>query len=123
MMAVLGMVCGSASSAEAQWGYGYPAYAYSPVTYPPVMVAPVVVAPRPYVVFSAPVVYPAPVVYGGYGPAYAGYGGYGYGGYSYAAAPVVVRTSFNYGLFGHPNYHQRAYGPGFGRYHSHYRGW
>ena len=135
VLAVLGTVCGSATSAPAQWGY--PVYAYSPVTYPPVVVAPIVIAPRPYVgpyvVFSGPVVHPAPVVYGGYGPSHVGFGGYGYdgygyggygfGGYAYGAGPVLVRERFNHGLFGHPNYHQHAHGPGFGHYHSHYRGW
>ena len=106
VLGVMWVVCGSVSTAEAQWGY--PGYGQ------------VVAVPQPYVAYAvsvvpvAPVVYPAPYVYGGYG--YVGYG----------PGPAAYRERYNYGLFGHLNYHQHARGPGYGHSHYHHRypyGW
>jgi hypothetical protein len=113
-IAVVAAVCGSTTSAQAQWGYGY----YG---------GPAVVA-QPYVAYSAPYAYGGigygAVGYGGYGGY--GYGGGGYGGYGYGAGPAVVRDRYNYGAFGHLNHHHHAHGYGFGHQHYHTRspyGW
>lgn len=97
------IICSSASTAQAQWGYENPGYSYGAV----------IVAPQPYIGY--------PVPYSGYGfgygvPAYGvgyglggGYGGYGYGGY---------RHHSHY----HGHYHGRYHGGyGHGHWHGHGR--
>lgn len=112
VLVVVSTVCSSASTAQAQWVYPAPS-GYAPVmTYRPAVVIQPVVYTQPFVAYSAP--YPS----GGYGISY---GGYGYPAYGYGVGPGVFRDRYNYGLFGHLNYHHHQFGPGYGHAHYHAR--
>lgn len=102
LVVVVGLIFGSsASTAQAQWGYGYPVYPYGAV----------IVAPQPFVPYVA---YSTPPV--AFVPAYGVYGygvGYGYGG--------VVHSRYNYGPFGHLHHHYHGHAAGYGHFRGHQR--
>lgn len=113
VLVVVWVICNSTSTAQAQWVYPAP-IGYAPVVaYRPAVVIQPVVYTQPYVAYSAP------YAYGGYGVG--GYGGYGYAAYGYGVGPGVFRNRYNYGLFGHLNYHHHQHGPGYGHAHYHSR--